>query len=89
MRVSEAERCTPGDWTVERRANKVSGRVLWAELQSEIEGLQASLAEAEIAALAESVRGWLRRDDFPRAATALSAAQAKYADRPIWATPAV
>ncbi|MBZ5623910.1 MAG: PEGA domain-containing protein, partial [Acidobacteriia bacterium] len=66
---------------------KYPGESLWAELQVEVDARQALLKrQAEIAAMAESIRGCLKRDDLRQAAAELGAARTKYPGENLWAT---
>ena len=66
---------------------KYPGEVPWETVQAEIEAQRELLRiRAEVAELAESVRGCLKRNDVRQAAAELSAARTKYPDESVWAT---
>jgi len=56
---------------------------IWATLEGELEAREKR--QAEVAAIAERVRGAIGREDLSQAAAELSAGRAKYADELLWA----
>ena len=56
---------------------------VWATLEAELEAREKR--QAEVAAIAERVRGAISREDLSQAAAELNAGRAKYADELLWA----
>jgi len=67
---------------------KFPGEPVWTSLEAEIDARQAVLKRAEIAAVAERIRGWLlqRPEGLPQAVAELDAARAKYPGEDLWST---